>query len=234
MSPTLYNVFLMDLKRHHKTSLCIYADDTCLISASKHSGFLTKQLQHHIDILENYCTQWKIKLNGNKTQAIHFSRQYTDPPRVFVEDNPINWSKTAKYLGLTLDRRLTFGPHVTQTINKMKIATAALRCLIFNPKINIYTRTLIYNACVKSIAIYAGPVFFQMAKTNVKRLETQYSSTLRKIRAAWRYLKNSVVFRDLGCEPLKTTVQRQLEKLFTNSLNMIIESPGIGNGRELL
>lgn len=229
IGPLMYNLYICDISRHYKTILCLYCDDSAILSASHHPGYLSKQLQHHIHILENYFTRWKIKINPSKTQAIHFSRARTDPPRVYINNTPIPWAKSVRYLGVELDKSLTFSKHVSNIIKKLKFTSENLRFLLFNPKINVHTRMRIYNACLLPIITYAASSWFFCSKTNIKKLETFHSKTLRRIRRAWRYMKNTVVFRDLNSSPIKQIVQRQAsnfyQKLFSLRNSVVGELP---------
>lgn len=216
VSPLLYNLYLTDLVRNTKTITSLYADDTAIISTAKNPKFLAKHLQHHIDSLEDYFTKWKIKINPTKTQAIHFSRARTDPPRIYIDNIPIPWARSVRYLGVTLDKTLTMRPHILNTVRKMKSSVAQLRSLLFNFKINIHTRMRIYNSCILPIATYAASSFLFCCKTNIKTLERAHSSTLRRIRRAWKYLKNTVVFRDLNSSPITHIVKKQAENFYNN------------------
>lgn len=69
-----------DLPRTSTTHLACYADDTCIYTADKYVNSIATYLQHHIDLLEDWCVKWKVKINPDKSHAIFFSRKIPPPP----------------------------------------------------------------------------------------------------------------------------------------------------------
>jgi len=62
-------------------------------------------------------SEWRIAINVSKSSAIIFARAgrrviQSRPVTLFGE--PIQWVETARYLGVTLDKRLTWSPHIVQ------------------------------------------------------------------------------------------------------------------------
>jgi hypothetical protein len=83
-------------------------------------------LKVHLVTLSTYFDQWKIKINASKTQAIYFTRCWA--PRklpcanISIGGHPIPWFTEVKYLGGTLDKRLTFASHTAKSIEKSEKA----------------------------------------------------------------------------------------------------------------
>lgn len=72
-------------------------------------------------------------MNVDKTQLIFFTKRRTKeiPKRPFKAGSmTIRWSDSVKYLGLTLDKRLTYRPHVENIINKTNNVVKLLYPLI--------------------------------------------------------------------------------------------------------
>ena len=57
-----------ELTIYLKILLFLYADDTILLSES------SKDLQFMLDTFSNYCENWKLKVNIEKTKILIFSR----------------------------------------------------------------------------------------------------------------------------------------------------------------
>lgn len=55
----------------------MFADNTA-IYAHSFSAIAAKQIQIHIDLLQEYYTKWKITLNAAKTEMIVFTRKIKD------------------------------------------------------------------------------------------------------------------------------------------------------------
>jgi hypothetical protein len=67
--------------------------------------------------LELWFQDWGIAINVSKSTAVLFAkaaRLIRHPRPVQFLEEPIQWAQTARYLGATLDMRLTRSPHVNQ------------------------------------------------------------------------------------------------------------------------
>ena len=63
------------------------------------------------------CSSDLIAINVSKSFAIIFARagrRFIQPRSVTLFGEPINWVDTVRYLGVTLDKRLTWSPHIEQ------------------------------------------------------------------------------------------------------------------------
>ena len=89
--------------RHVK--LALYADDTTVISMSNQPVLLVKYLETYLSDLERWLSEWRIAIT-----AMLFAkagRRISKPWPVQLLGKPIQWVDTARYLGMTLDKRLT-------------------------------------------------------------------------------------------------------------------------------
>ena len=56
--------------------------------------------------------RWSIKANENKSTHVTFTLKRENCPKVALNGNQIPQGKTVKYLGISLDRRLTWRTHI--------------------------------------------------------------------------------------------------------------------------
>jgi hypothetical protein len=61
---------------------------------------------------EKWLKRWRIKTNENKSTHVTFSLERETCPAVTLNRQYIPQEETAKYLGLHLDRRLTWQKHI--------------------------------------------------------------------------------------------------------------------------
>jgi hypothetical protein len=84
------------------------------------------KLQRQLDTLSDYFKNWKIRLNPTKIQAIYFTRctSLRNLPASCIKLNgqEIPWSPEVKYLGLSLDKRLTLVSHIAKSTDGAKKA----------------------------------------------------------------------------------------------------------------
>ncbi|GBN31819.1 RNA-directed DNA polymerase from mobile element jockey [Araneus ventricosus] len=74
LSPALFSIFINDIPQKHNTTLCIYADDTAILSKNKNTRYITSALNKHIQKLECWFHKWKIAINTSKAEAVLFTR----------------------------------------------------------------------------------------------------------------------------------------------------------------
>jgi hypothetical protein len=89
-----------------------YADDTAILASHQNPITASTSLQHHLNQLEKWLKRWRIKANENKSTHITFSLKCETCPAVTLNGQHIPQRETAKYLGIHLDRRLTWQKHI--------------------------------------------------------------------------------------------------------------------------
>ncbi|GBN80276.1 hypothetical protein AVEN_37043-1 [Araneus ventricosus] len=137
----------------------MYADDTALLAQGKTPSQALTPLQNYITKLEAWLIRWKIKLNVDYTEAILFFKQKNDWPKFNIYDTPVHWKNEVKYLGVILDKNLTFKSHTNHAREKFNKALRAEYSLICrNSSLSIDNKLLIYLAYLRPILAYASPI----------------------------------------------------------------------------
>ncbi|GFX37821.1 RNA-directed DNA polymerase from mobile element jockey [Trichonephila clavipes] len=108
ISPLLFNIYVNDIPKHDNSILCMFADDTVILATHTEPKLIARALNRHILDLEDWFSKWKIALNVAKTEAVFFTRKYSPTyPKIYLHNEQIPWSQHTKYLGVTLDKKLT-------------------------------------------------------------------------------------------------------------------------------
>lgn len=220
VGPTLFNLYLNEIPLNSNTTLALYADDTAVLAKHDHPSYLAARLQNHLDQIIDWFDTWKVKVNPNKCSAIYFSRKFTLPPRLYIKSVPLQWTNNAKYLGVILDRRLTWAPHIKYITDKLRIASKNITVIMLAKKLSIRNKLQLYNTCILPIATYASPIWAYACKSNIKKLEAFHNNALRRIRRAQRFLRNSTIRKDLNTLSFRQHVEK-LAINFYNKLNML-------------
>ena len=64
---------------------------------------------------QTWFSKWRIKINVDKTQAIVFTRRRPrDIAHLTMNNRQIDYAEKTKYLGIILDKKLTFLDHIKQ------------------------------------------------------------------------------------------------------------------------
>lgn len=86
---------------------------------NKNKNFVIFQLQRHINKTTNWIAKWRLRLNIAKTEVILFGTSINNPDKKLPISNvTINWVSEVKYLGILLDKKLTFNAHSKYRIKK--------------------------------------------------------------------------------------------------------------------
>lgn len=181
LGPYLFLLFVNDIPIQPHTTLALFADDTASFSSSKDIDLVVDRLQLSISLLHDYFSKWKLKLNETKTEAIMFSRQRKFPQKsIKICGYPIQWSKSVKYLGVHLDRKLNWTTHTTAVRSKGIKALGALSPLL-NRRSNLspHTKLSIYSTLVRPCLTYACPVWSGTTNANYKKLQVVQNKAVK-------------------------------------------------------
>ncbi|GFX63089.1 probable RNA-directed DNA polymerase from transposon X-element [Trichonephila clavipes] len=219
LSPTLFNIYINDIPKTRQTTVCLYADDTAILTQSANKNCITHFLHRHLAELEDWYKKWKISINPEKTEAVFFSagRATHKPPPIYVQNHPVPWSNSVNYLGVTLDQHLSFKDHITKINNKFR----ALACLYYpyftrNSPLTIKNRLLIYTSILRPVLLYASPVWGHATKTQINRLETSQNVLIRKLTNSPWFVRNADLRFTLNLTTVREFIKKIANKFFTN------------------
>lgn len=206
LGPTLFILFINDIIRFPKTKLALFADDTAVYSHSFWAEVGNRQNQIQIDMIEKFFKEWKIKLNPSKTESITFTRKYTNC-KVFkllrVANHSIQISDKVKYLGITLDKRLSFIPHISELLKKGFIVLRLLYPLLASSSVNKENKRLLYTTIIRPIITYGAPLFCSVSNTQFQRLQIFQNKCTRLITGCDRYTSIRSLHRMTNLPPIK-------------------------------
>jgi hypothetical protein len=227
LSPLLYNVFTSDMPTHDSTLLATYADDTAIMSQDVSPTVASQKLQYHLSLLERWLTNWKIKVNTDKCVQVTFTLRRDTCPEVHLSNLPLPQKREVRYLGLWLDRRLTWRRHLRSKRLELNRRLKYLFCLIGSrSKLNSKNKLLLYKTLFRPIWSYGIQLFGSAAKSNLQTIQTFQSKFLRLAVSAPYYVSNVTLHSDLKIplvvDHAKVIYRRFHEKLDTHP-NQIVQ-----------
>jgi hypothetical protein len=95
--------------------------DTAVIATSRQSALLVIYLETYLSDLELWLSEWRVAINVSKSSAMLFAktgRRIPNPRAVQLFGESIEWVDDVRYLGMTLDKRLTWSMHIDQVRKK--------------------------------------------------------------------------------------------------------------------
>lgn len=194
LSPKLYNLFVSDLKYPSSVFAACYADDTAILIAANRTKTVCKRLQLAFISLEKYFTDWKIKINTEKTRAIIFPfnnqrKRQPSAPLTLGANNLIEFSREVKYLGIALDQKLNFGSHIAQTRIRTIRCIAALYPLLCRKSVLTHrNKLMLFKSVIRPTLSYGSTVWAKAARSHHKSLQILQNKCLKIIfKLNWRY-----------------------------------------------
>ena len=110
LSPTLFLIFIHDILHRMPKNIqgAIYADDLALWRCEEYITTANYRLQQALQVIESLAWPWLVKLNEKKTfYNLHLSSQKYSV-HLKLNGQTLRQEDAPTYLGVTLDRRLTW------------------------------------------------------------------------------------------------------------------------------
>ena len=187
LSPSLFNVYINDLPPTHSRKF-IYADDICLGTQASNFVLLQERLQDDLSVMAEYCRTWRLIPSANKTVSslfhLHHAASHSQL-QLSIQGKSLRHDPLPVYLGVSLDRTLTYKDHIIKTAKKLKSRNNLISKLA-GTNWGARTNTLRTSALALcySVAEYCAPVWARSA--HVHRLDVQLNHTMRLISGTLR------------------------------------------------
>jgi hypothetical protein len=105
-----------------------------LLAANNDPVVASQHLQHHINLLQQWYSKWKVEINQTKSVQVTFTTKHIICQQVTINNMQIPVQTELKYLGLYLDQKLTWQKHVkTKSEVKLKTMRNVLAFWTVNP-----------------------------------------------------------------------------------------------------
>jgi hypothetical protein len=171
LGPLIFNVFINDLCNVIKFSnYLLFADDIkiCWAVKTPHGCSL---LQMDIGSICDWCTSNYMKINVSKTRVISFPWKTNMISFGYkLCGSRINHTDTLKDLGIILDTKLYFHPHVDYIFSQALHLLGLIRVIIFSFS-SIDSLLMLYFTLVRSKLEYASVAWNTLALSDANKLE---------------------------------------------------------------
>ncbi|VVC25319.1 Hypothetical protein CINCED_3A004895 [Cinara cedri] len=128
-------------------------------------------------------------------------------------------SRAVKYLGLTVDRRLTRAHHIKSKRINLNSRVRLLKTFINNNKFtDINTKPLVYKSLIEPVWTYGIQLWGNAKKSDLNQIQTFQNSTLRKLLNAPPYVSNCTIHSDLNMKAVQEEAKAHYKR-FHNRLS---------------
>ncbi len=198
MGPTLYLIYTSDLPTNEYLTISTFADDTAILSSDANPNVASRNLNNHLKYVETWLKNWRIRVNELKSKHVTFSLRRGDCPPITLNNVIIPHSDNVTYLGIHLDRRLTWRRHIEAKRLQMKLKTSNLHWLInAHSKLSLDCKVTLYKSIIKPIWTYGIQLYGSASSSNIDIIQRVQSKILRTMTGAPWYIRNEDLHRDL-------------------------------------
>lgn len=190
LSPLLYNLYTSDLHESVDSFCDIleYADDIALYYSASSISDSVFRLNSALEYLNEWLINHGLSLASDKSNVVVFSRKrVTHDVQIYVNNQRLEVSNQAKFLGLILDSKLSGSNHIDYVKNKCEKNVNILRALSgvwwgSHP----FSQKLLYNAIIRSHFDYATFLLEPCSKISLRSLDLIQNKCLRIISGAMK------------------------------------------------
>jgi hypothetical protein len=162
----------------------------------------SQKLQTSLDAIHHWLSLWRLRANGSKYTHITYNCRETCTA-VYINNEPLPQADV-KYLGLHLDRHLTWHKHIfTKRKHLGTILTKLFWLLGRKSKLDLNNKLLIYKVAIKPIRTYGIQLWGTASTLNIEIMDRFQSKALRLITDAPWYVPNAVIQNDLQIPTIK-------------------------------
>ena len=124
LGPTLFTLFTNDLPTSVKTgSVYMFADDTTIYCIGDTAEKAIAQLNKALHELYEWCLINRLTPQPGKSEAMLITRSPPDHiPSIFIGSSVNKWVTKSRLLGVTVDEKLTWLPHLLELKKVLPIA----------------------------------------------------------------------------------------------------------------
>ena len=183
ISPTLFTLFINDIfnKTASNIKSSLFADDGAMWTTNKDFGVARQNLQNALDEVNLWTQTWGLTLSQSKTTAMIFTNKRLCSHLPLTLNNlPITYSTTAKYLGMTFDSKLIWNHHINELIIRCKKDLKLLRIISCNKySSDFITLKRLYTALIRPKLDYGCILLLNTAKTHLTKLDKIQQNALK-------------------------------------------------------
>lgn len=183
LSPSLFNIYINDQPLPEGTQSFIYADDCAITTQDTCFDVIEQKLSNALTVLSAYYKENQLRPNPSKTQtcAFHLKNKLANRTlKITWEGTILEHCITPKYLGVTLDRALTYQKHCSNTKQKVAARNNIIR-KITGTTWGAHPNTVRTSsiALCYSAAEYASPVWYK--SSHARKVDVALNDTCRII-----------------------------------------------------
>ena len=205
LGPLLFILFFNAIvKDRGFVDVAMYADDIAAWYASKNLGVLQQKLQEFLDNIHAWTSQYRVKLNVGKSVYNMFTLNTKfNTIDLYFAGAKIAKDESPRFLGVTLDPRLTFTKYIDELVsrcNKRLNMMRSIRGRTWGASEKLLLTT--YKALVRSLIDYAPIILILLPPSTLDRIEQVQREAARIVARAEHRAPTAEIFERLRLETI--------------------------------
>jgi hypothetical protein len=163
------------------------------LATDSNPAIASHKLQTELLAIQKWLKMWCMKTNGTKSTHITFTTHRETCPPVHINNVQLPQAEEVKYLGLHLDRRLTWRNHIFVKRKQLGITLTKMYWLLRRQsKLTTSSKLLAYKVVLKPIWTYGLQLWGTASTSNIEILKRFQSKALYITDAPW-YVTNALL-----------------------------------------
>lgn len=209
LGPILYLLYTADLPTSNRTMTATFADDTAIMVSHEDPIAASSILQSNINMVQNWLQKWRIKANETKSNHVTYTLNRKTCPSVTFNSQTVPQTNDVKYLGMHLDRRLTWQKHIKTKRKQLGLKFNKMYWLMgHNSPLSRENKLLLYKAILKPIWTYGIQLWGSASNSNIDILQRFQSKILRIISGVPWFVTNEVIHNNLSIPTLREEIRK--------------------------
>ena len=212
LSPFLFNCVMADLARRLPSQLrfSLYADDVCIWTSGTNVQLIQMALEEGINTINNFLIERGMALSHAKTAVLPFTRRKLKNFNLSLEGRPLLIVTQHRFLGIVLDRQLSWTPHIKKLESDVNAIVNILRRIAGTSWGGSVSSLLtVHNALIRQRIAYSAAILHGLSPTSEQRLQRLLARGLRICLGVPRATSSSLVIAETRQSPF--TVMRSIE-----------------------
>ena len=229
LGPLLYIIYANDLSNVINTDnsiIKLFADDSNVFLYHSHFRSLFTLANSICNVMYKWCLANNLSINASKCSYMVFkpsinnvTEMSTGNYNIWLNGQKLKYVESAKFLGLTIDNKLTWSQHIDNLVKRVNMYTSwfyKIRMMLTED-----AGRKLYYAYVHSSILYGLLLYGNANKTTMTRLQVSHNRSLRILQKLPYRTHNKTLYNNYSIMSISDLFVLENCKLIFNCINNI-------------
>ena len=220
LGPLLFLIYINDIYRTSNIlKFHLFADDTSIFFSNKDVHTIKSVVNKELCSVSHWLSANKLSLNVSKSSFILFHPPQKKVTKITLQiyNEDIPEKASTKYLGVNIDKHITWKEHINYLLSKLTRAIAILTKIRYNvPK---YLLRTLFFTFYKPYIDYCINIWTCTSQTNLDLINVSMKKAIRVITFSKFDAHSDPLFKSLNLLNLEKTIEFNLGKFMWNVQN---------------